>query len=130
MATKRSWLDKVARWLLSDRAAIKSNEIKKDIDGNTEGIKGNASIKEESVKEIDNLIFDYQPNTKPSVDNIIVEKLSLFVSKKQLLKETALKLLPKSRYGLIGHNGSGKSSLLKIIPFLPISKNLKITQNY
>jgi ATP-binding cassette subfamily F protein 1 len=83
---------------------------------------------EESVKEIDNLIFDYQPNTKPSVDNIIVEKLSLFVNKKQLLKETTLKLLPKSRYGLIGHNGSGKSSLLKIIPFLPISKNLKITQ--
>jgi len=60
MATKRSWLDKVARWLLSDRASIKSNQIKKELDSNSEGIQGNTSIKKERV--IESVKINDQPN--------------------------------------------------------------------
>ena len=48
--------------------------------------------------------------------------------RKILLKNTSLSLIHGRRYGLIGHNGTGKTTLLKQIyhRHLPISTNLKI----
>lgn len=47
--------------------------------------------------------------------DIIVENLSLQVPGKQLLKDTTLRIISGHKYGLIGHNGLGKTTLLKAI---------------
>lgn len=44
-----------------------------------------------------------------------VRKLSMDFGKKILFEEVELILLPSQRYGVVGANGSGKSSLLKIL---------------
>lgn len=42
-----------------------------------------------------------------------INKLSLIRQKKVLLQPISFKIKPKKLYALIGHNGSGKSSLIK-----------------
>jgi len=83
----------------------------------------------ENKKTLDELYVEYEPNINLAIDNIIINNLTLRVSNKTLLENTSLRLTNESRYGLIGHNGSGKSSLLKAIfnKLFPIHPNLKIT---
>lgn len=86
-------------------------------------------VEENNKKVFDELQVEFEPKSTPAIDNIVINNLSLHVSKKTLLKNTSLKLTNESRYGLIGHNGSGKSSLIKAIShkLLPIHPELKIT---
>ena len=42
-----------------------------------------------------------------------INNLALIRQKKVLLHPTSFKIEPKKLYALIGHNGSGKSSLIK-----------------
>lgn len=60
--------------------------------------------------------------------NISLSKVSVSVNGKQLFRDTNVKLSGGSRYGLMGPNGRGKSTLLRLITTreLPIQKNLDI----
>ncbi|MCB0481696.1 MAG: ABC-F family ATP-binding cassette domain-containing protein [Flavobacteriales bacterium] len=44
-----------------------------------------------------------------------VSKISMFVSGKDLFKDISFMIQPKDRIGLVGKNGAGKSTMLKII---------------
>lgn len=60
--------------------------------------------------------------------NISVSKVSVSVNGKTLFKDTSVKLSAGSRYGLMGPNGRGKSTILRLITNreLPIQDNLDI----
>lgn len=60
--------------------------------------------------------------------NISLSKVSVSVNGKQLFQDTNVKLSAGSRYGLMGPNGRGKSTILRLIATreLPIQKNLDI----
>eukprot|EP00331_Platyophrya_macrostoma_P026970 CAMPEP_0176451764 /NCGR_PEP_ID=MMETSP0127-20121128/28075_1 /TAXON_ID=938130 /ORGANISM="Platyophrya macrostoma, Strain WH" /LENGTH=667 /DNA_ID=CAMNT_0017839971 /DNA_START=36 /DNA_END=2039 /DNA_ORIENTATION=+ len=60
--------------------------------------------------------------------NISLSKVSVSVNGKTLFRETPVKLSAGSRYGLMGPNGRGKSTILRLITNreLPIQKNLDI----
>lgn len=60
---------------------------------------------------IDEDCFVLDPKTR----DIVVEKYSLVLGGKTLLDETHLKIVNKKKYGLIGKNGSGKTSLMNDI---------------
>ena len=47
---------------------------------------------------------------------ITVTNVSLSFGKRELFKDANLKFTPGNCYGLIGANGSGKSTFLKILP--------------
>lgn len=46
---------------------------------------------------------------------LIVENLSLFFAERKLFERVNLKFLPQNCYGIIGANGAGKSTFLKIL---------------
>jgi ATP-binding cassette subfamily F protein 1 len=58
--------------------------------------------------------------------NIVMNKVSVSVNSKQLFTDTSIKLSAGSRYGLMGPNGRGKSTLLKLLSTreLPVQKSL------
>jgi ATP-binding cassette subfamily F protein 1 len=60
--------------------------------------------------------------------NISLNKVSVSVNGKTLFKDTTVKLSAGSRYGLMGPNGRGKSTLLRLLSTreLPIQSNLDI----
>lgn len=60
--------------------------------------------------------------------NISISKVSVSVNGKTLFKDTNVKLSAGSRYGLMGPNGRGKSTILRLITNreLPIQDNLDI----
>ncbi|CUG92048.1 ABC transporter, putative [Bodo saltans] len=60
--------------------------------------------------------------------NISISKVSVSVNGKTLFKDTNVKLSAGSRYGLMGPNGRGKSTILRLITNreLPIQENLDI----
>jgi ATP-binding cassette subfamily F protein 1 len=60
--------------------------------------------------------------------NISLAKVSVSVNGKTLFKDTNVKLSAGSRYGLMGPNGRGKSTILRLISTreLPIQSNLDI----
>ena len=47
--------------------------------------------------------------------------------KREILKDISLSFLPGAKIGVLGLNGSGKSSLLKIIPGLDTNYQGKVT---
>lgn len=48
-------------------------------------------------------------------EGIIINNFNLAYGEKVLYKDTTIKLLKGGRYGFIGENGKGKSSVLKVI---------------
>lgn len=70
-----------------------------------------------------------EKDVKTNLKDIVLENISISVPNKKLLVDTDLKIVYRRRYGLIGHNGLGKSTLLKKIANreeLDIPKNLDI----
>ena len=60
--------------------------------------------------------------------DISIENVNLSVPNKQLLVNTKLKIAYGRKYALIGHNGLGKSTLLKQIndKIIPVPSNIDI----
>lgn len=60
--------------------------------------------------------------------NIVFNKVSVSVNGKTLFQEASVKLSAGSRYGLMGPNGRGKSTILRLLNSreLPVQKNLDI----
>ncbi|XP_031504315.1 ABC transporter F family member 4 [Nymphaea colorata] len=63
-----------------------------------------------------------------NVKDITIDSFSVSARGKELLKNAALKISHGKRYGLVGPNGKGKSTLLKLIAWrkVPVPKNIDV----
>lgn len=63
-----------------------------------------------------------------NVKDITVENFSVSARGKELLKNTSVKISHGKRYGLVGPNGMGKSTLLKLLAWrkIPVPKNIDV----
>lgn len=63
-----------------------------------------------------------------NVKDITVENFSVSARGKELLKNTSVKISHGKRYGLVGPNGKGKSTLLKLLAWrkIPVPKNIDV----
>ena len=59
-----------------------------------------------------NLVYE---KANSNIDNISIKKFSIKINDKKLFDESDLVLSKKSKYGLIGKNGCGKTTLLKTL---------------
>lgn len=64
---------------------------------------------------MDNFNLIQEKNSSTDYKTVIIPKFSLSVGKNILFTDTSLKVVYQHRYGLLGKNGIGKSSLLKHI---------------
>ena len=70
------------------------------------------------------LVHDADANVK----DITVENFSVSARGKELLKNATVKISHGKRYGLVGPNGKGKSTLLKLLAWrkIPVPKNIDV----
>ncbi|XXG72140.1 hypothetical protein AAC387_Pa07g1301 [Persea americana] len=63
-----------------------------------------------------------------NVKDITVESFSVSARGNELLKNTSVKISHGKRYGLVGPNGKGKSTLLKLLAWrkIPVPKNIDV----
>ncbi|XP_024367282.1 ABC transporter F family member 4 [Physcomitrium patens] len=63
-----------------------------------------------------------------SMKDIKVENFSVSARGKELLKNTTITIVHGRRYGLVGPNGTGKSTLLKLLAWrqIPVPKNIDV----
>ncbi|KAE7995694.1 hypothetical protein FH972_000465 [Carpinus fangiana] len=63
-----------------------------------------------------------------NVKDITIDNFSVSARGKELLKNTSVKISHGKRYGLIGPNGMGKSTLLKLLAWrkIPVPKNIDV----
>ncbi|XP_021762724.1 ABC transporter F family member 4-like [Chenopodium quinoa] len=63
-----------------------------------------------------------------NIKDITIENFSVSARGKELLKNTSIKISHGKRYGLIGPNGMGKSTLLKLLAWrkVPVPKNIDV----
>lgn len=63
-----------------------------------------------------------------NVRDITIENFSVSARGKELLKNTSVKISHGKRYGLVGPNGMGKSTLLKLLAWrkIPVPKNIDV----
>ncbi|CAN1306750.1 ABC transporter F family member 4 [Linum perenne] len=63
-----------------------------------------------------------------NVKDISIENFSVSARGKELLKNTEVKISHGKRYGLVGPNGMGKSTLLKLLAWrkIPVPKNIDV----
>ncbi|KAG8383646.1 hypothetical protein BUALT_Bualt04G0035600 [Buddleja alternifolia] len=63
-----------------------------------------------------------------NVKDISVDNFSVSACGKELLKNTTVKISHGKRYGLVGPNGMGKSTLLKLLAWrkIPVPKNIDV----
>ncbi|TQD90684.1 hypothetical protein C1H46_023737 [Malus baccata] len=63
-----------------------------------------------------------------NVKDITVENFSVSARGKELLKNASVKITHGKRYGLVGPNGMGKSTLLKLLAWrnIPVPKNIYV----
>ncbi|KAL2643802.1 hypothetical protein R1flu_011389 [Riccia fluitans] len=63
-----------------------------------------------------------------NVKDIKIDSFSVSARGKELLKNTALTIVHGRRYGLVGPNGKGKSTLLKLLAWrqIPVPKNIDV----
>ncbi|XP_042470379.1 ABC transporter F family member 4-like [Zingiber officinale] len=63
-----------------------------------------------------------------NVKDITIENFSVSARGKELLKNTTVKIAHGKRYGLIGPNGKGKSTLLKLLAWrkIPVPRNIDV----
>ena len=71
--------------------------------------------------------INYRSNKKNiiSTDNVSISEITISIGKKELFQNSALNMSKHNRYGLIGKNGCGKTTLLKVLKNrkLPIHEN-------
>lgn len=63
-----------------------------------------------------------------NVKDITIENFSVAARGKELLKNASVKISHGKRYGLVGPNGKGKSTLLKLLAWrkIPVPKNIDV----
>ncbi|CAN4081435.1 unnamed protein product [Withania somnifera] len=73
-------------------------------------------------------VLEGQDDTDANVKDITIENFSVAARGKELLKNTSVKISHGKRYGLVGPNGMGKSTLLKLLAWrkIPVPKNIDV----
>lgn len=73
-------------------------------------------------------VLNGEDEADANVKDITVDDFSVYARGKELLKNTSLKIAHGKRYGLIGPNGTGKSTLLKLLEKrkVPVPKNIDV----
>lgn len=63
-----------------------------------------------------------------NIKDISIDSFSVAARGKELLKNTSVKIAHGKRYGLVGPNGMGKSTLLKLLAWrkIPVPKNIDV----
>lgn len=74
-------------------------------------------------------VLDGEDDADANVKDITVENFSVSARGKELLKNTSVKISHGKRYGLVGPNGMGKSTLLKLLAWRKIPV-LKISMSF
>ncbi|CAI9781642.1 unnamed protein product [Fraxinus pennsylvanica] len=72
--------------------------------------------------------LDGQDDADANVKDITIDNFSVSARGKELLKNTSVKISHGKRYGLVGPNGMGKSTLLKLLAWrkIPVPKNIDV----
>ncbi|PIA27532.1 hypothetical protein AQUCO_07600001v1 [Aquilegia coerulea] len=73
-------------------------------------------------------VLEGENDADANVKDITVENFSVAARGKDLLKNASVKISHGRRYGLIGPNGKGKSTLLKLLAWrkIPVPKNIDV----
>lgn len=73
-------------------------------------------------------VLDGDDEADANVKDITIDNFSVSARGKELLKNTAVKISHGKRYGLVGPNGTGKSTLLKLLAWrkIPVPKNIDV----
>ncbi|KAI3421651.1 uncharacterized protein J3R85_012005 [Psidium guajava] len=73
-------------------------------------------------------VLEGEEEADANVKDITVDNFSVSARGKELLKNTSVKISHGKRYGLIGPNGMGKSTLLKLLAWrkIPVPKNIDV----
>lgn len=73
-------------------------------------------------------VLDGQEDADANVKDIAVDNFSVSARGKELLKNASVKISHGKRYGLVGPNGKGKSTLLKLLAWrkIPVPKNIDV----
>ncbi|GAB2222292.1 hypothetical protein Drorol1_Dr00013504 [Drosera rotundifolia] len=73
-------------------------------------------------------VLDADADADANVKDITIENFSVSARGIELLKNTSLKISHGKRYGLVGPNGKGKSTLLKLLAWrkIPVPKNIDV----
>ncbi|MBA0876500.1 hypothetical protein Goshw_017126 [Gossypium schwendimanii] len=104
--------------MLATQAAelAKQDALKDDHDAFTVVIGSRASV------------LDGEDDADANVKDITVDNFSVSARGKELLKNASVKISHGKRYGLVGPNGMGKSTLLKLLAWrkIPVPKNIDV----
>uniref|UniRef100_A0A2P2JAC2 ABC transporter domain-containing protein n=1 Tax=Rhizophora mucronata TaxID=61149 RepID=A0A2P2JAC2_RHIMU len=73
-------------------------------------------------------VLEGEDEADANVKDITVDNFSVSARGKELLKNASVKISHGKRYGLVGPNGKGKSTLLKLLAWrkLPVPKNIDV----
>ncbi|KAG9131097.1 hypothetical protein Leryth_023687 [Lithospermum erythrorhizon] len=73
-------------------------------------------------------VLEGEEDADANVKDITIENFSVSARGKELLKNATVKVSHGKRYGLIGPNGKGKSTLLKLLAWrrIPVPKNIDV----
>ncbi|XP_061376004.1 ABC transporter F family member 4 [Gastrolobium bilobum] len=73
-------------------------------------------------------VLDGEDDADANVKDITIENFSVSARGKELLKNTSVRISHGKRYGLVGPNGMGKSTLLKLLAWrkIPVPKNIDV----
>ncbi|KAK0595890.1 hypothetical protein LWI29_010899 [Acer saccharum] len=73
-------------------------------------------------------VLDGQDEADANVKDISIDSFSVSARGKELLKNATVKISHGKRYGLVGPNGMGKSTLLKLLAWrkIPVPKNIDV----
>ena len=110
----------------------KKNSKKKEM-SHIVGGAGGAGIKDESIisfTDSDGIECYYDKMLEIPVDNVIVKNLTLINHGKTLIEKSDMNLLKGNRYGLVGPNGCGKTTILKCLlkRIISVDKKLNIVE--
>ncbi|CAA0838865.1 ABC transporter F family member 4 [Striga hermonthica] len=73
-------------------------------------------------------VLDGEDEADANVKDITIDNFSVSARGKELLKNASVKISHGKRYGLVGPNGKGKSTLLKLLAWrkIPVPKNIDV----
>ncbi|WKA10488.1 hypothetical protein VitviT2T_028055 [Vitis vinifera] len=73
-------------------------------------------------------VLDGEDEADANVKDVTIENFSVSARGKELLKNASVKISHGKRYGLVGPNGMGKSTLLKLLAWrkIPVPKNIDV----
>eukprot|EP00249_Psilotum_nudum_P021654 c28190_g1_i1 orf=244-2415(-) len=73
-------------------------------------------------------VLEGEESADANLKDIAIDSFSVSARGKELLKNSSLKISHGRRYGLVGPNGKGKSTLLKLLAWrmIPVPKNIDV----